>query len=478
MRKVVIKVISEVKKIMLYGGGRMETLRKIYYKSPVFARNFIGKAYFKIAFYGPKFIKYHKWLMKTQWLPPEELEELQNERLQIIIKLAYENVPYYRIIFDERGLKPKNIQTKEDLKLLPILTKEDVRKHFNELIARDFKKYKPILSHTSGSTGIPMKFYLDKNNLILESAFVSRHWAWMGYSPTEKQAVLRGAVPNSKEYFLTNGNNLILSSFLLNFKTLDKYIDRMVEFKPKLIRGYPSSLHFFARLLKEKNVFSIRPKAIQTSSETLFPKMREEIEEVFKCKIYDLYGNGEHVSMISECPQGGLHINSEYGIIEFLNEKGDNAKHGELSEMVCTGLNNFSMPLIRYKIEDIAIPANKKCSCGRGSPLVESIEGRVDDMIVTPDGGLIPASGMTLAFEFSENIKQCQLVQNKKDELIINIVKSDQYGDKDLKFMLNEVRKRIGNEMKVTVNFVDDIPRTKAGKFRFVISDVKLEDVL
>jgi len=264
----------------------------------------------------------------------------------------------------------------------------------------------------------------------------------------------------------------------LNFKTLDKYINAILEFKPKLIRGYPSSLRFFARLLKERNVFSIRPKAIQTSSETLFPQMREEIEDVFKCKVYDLYGNGEHVSMISECSEGEFHINQEYGAIEFLNEKGYDAKNGELAEMVCTGLNNFSMPLIRYEIGDVAVSTNKKCSCGRGLPLAKSLEGRIDDMIITPDGRMIPPSGMTLAFEFIENIKQCQLVQNKRDELIINIVKSDRYEDKDDKFMLNEVRKRIGNEMKVTVNFVDAIPRTKAGKLRFVVSKVKLEDVL
>lgn len=456
-------------------------LKKIYHKSPEPLKSLIRKARSKIPFpyvYGLKFARYYKWLMKTQWLPPEELKELQNVRLQMIIKHAYENVPYYRRVFDERGLKPDDIQTKEDLKRLPILTKDDVRKHFKELIARDFEKYKPILSHTSGSTGIPMKYYLDKNNLLWENAFVCRHWAWMGYTPKEKQAVLRGAVLNTKNYFLINGNNLILSSFTLNSGTLHDYLRKILEFEPKLIRGYPSSLNFLAKLLKDKGIYSIRPEGLQTSSETLFPKMREEIEDVFKCKVYDLYGNGEHVSMISECPHGKHHINPEYGVIEFLNGKGYYAKYGELAEMVCTGLNNFSMPLIRYKIGDIAIPTNKKCSCGRELPLVESLEGRVDDMIVTLDGRLIPASGMTLAFEFSENIKQCQLVQNKKDELIINIVKSNQYGDRDHMFMLNEVRKRIGNEMKVTVNFVDDIPRTKAGKLRFVISDVKLKNVL
>ncbi len=456
-------------------------LGKMYRKSPKPMKVIFEKVHSKIPFpyvYGFKFAKYYKWLMKTQWLSLEKLEEIQNERLRMTIKHAYENVPYYRRIFDERGLMPKDIQTKEDLRLLPILTKNDVRRHFERLVAKNFRRYKPILSHTSGSTGIPMKFYLDRNNLIWERAFISRHWAWMGYFPIEKQAVLRGKIPNSKKYFLIEGNNLILSSFLLNVKTLNKFVNKILEFNPKLVRGYPSTLQSFARLLKEKHLFSIRPKAIQTSSETLFPHMREEIEDVFKCKVYDLYGNGEHVSMISECSKGRYHTNPEYGIIEFLNEKGDKAKNGELGKIVCTGLNNFSMPFIRYNVGDIAVKTSKKCSCKRGLPLVGSLEGRIDDMIITPDRRMIPPAGMTLAFRFCENIKQCQLVQIKKDELIINIVKYDQYGDKDHKFMLNEVRKRIGNEMKVTVNFVDDIPRTKAGKLRFVVSEVDLKEVL
>lgn len=125
---------------------------------------------------GIKFAKFYNFLTESQWWPKEKLEEFQNERLRIIIEHAYEKVPYYRRIFNQRGLKPKDIQTREDLNKLPVLTKEDVRKHFKELMAKDFKKYKPILRYTSGSTGIPLKFYLDKNNLVWERAFVCRHW--------------------------------------------------------------------------------------------------------------------------------------------------------------------------------------------------------------------------------------------------------------------------------------------------------------
>lgn len=154
-------------------------LQKIYYNNPNFIKKVIKNTWTKFVpfpyVYGLEFADFYRFLMKSQWWPKEKLEEFQNQRLRKIIEHAYDNVPYYRKIFDVRGLRPKDIQCKEDLRKLPILTKEDLRKNFNELMAKDFEKFKPILSHTSGSTGIPMKYYLDKNNFIWENAFVCRH---------------------------------------------------------------------------------------------------------------------------------------------------------------------------------------------------------------------------------------------------------------------------------------------------------------
>jgi len=409
-------------------------------------------------------------LLRTQWLSKERLSKFQNKKLSILIDHAYKNVPYYRKLFNQRALRPNDIKKVDDLRKLPILTKEAVKNNFRELTAINRGIFFPVISNTSGSTGIPLKFLLDRGNLLFETAIIARHWNWMRYSPNERQAILRGRILTSKEFFEIDGNCLRLSSFHLSPSTLDVYVDKLAEFNPALLRGYPSSLDFFARLLIENGICSIRPKAVQTSSETLFPKMRERIERAFGCKVFDFYGNGEHVSCVSECPAGGLHVNVEYGVIEFLTQEGKDARPGQIARMVCTGLNNFSMPLIRYDIGDTAVVLSSGCSCGRNLPTIEALEGRIDDFILTESGRMIPASGMTLAFEFSENIKKCQLVQPTRDELVINIVKSENYGDNDHMFMLDEVKKRVGSGIKLTTKFVEDIPRTESGKQRFMIS--------
>ena len=444
--------------------------RKAYYSSPPF----IQRAVRYLTPGQRQFRKYLRELEESQWWPPQQLEELQNEKLRRIIHHAYENVPYYRRVFDERGLKPKDLQSKEDLRKLPLLDKYDIRFHYDELKATNLGKWTPTLSHTSGSTGIPLKFLLDKNNLVLEGAFVMRAWSWGGFSEKGKQAVLRGVVTGSNEFYkIDKGSNaLILSSFLLNHQTVGRYVEKINEFSPQLIRGYPSTLHYFCKLLQEKGLNCVKPIMAQTSSETLLDFQREIIEGQLGCKVFDLYGNGEHVSVISECKEGNYHINSEYGITEFINQVEEETKVGELAEMVCTGLNNFSMPLIRYRVGDMASFSGRRCPCGRGLPIVDSLEGRLDDMIITPDGRRISAAGMTLAFEFSENIKQCQLVQDTGDELVVNIAKNERYGEEDHNFVINQLRKRIGAEMKIRVNFVENIPRTKEGKYRFMISNL------
>lgn len=420
------------------------------------------------------FRKYIRELEESQWYSPQQLEELQNEKLRRIIWHAYDNVPYYRKIFDERSLKPKDIQCGSDLKRLPILNKDDVRRNFNELQAENKEQYKPTLRGTSGSTGMPLKFLLDRNNMIWERAHGARSRLWGGVKGIYKGADLHSSVLGDKFYQFDHSyrTTLILSSFHLNPDNINKYVKILNEFSPQYIHGYPSALHYLCKLMLEKGLNSTQPVMIQTASEILLPSQRKIIEEQFRCKVFNYYGNSEHVSSISECEKGGYHIHSEYGIIEFVNQSREATKEGELSEMICTGLNNFSMPLIRYYIGDTAINKSRKCSCGRGLPLVDSLEGRTNDVIITSDGRNIPASGMTLAFNKCENIIQYQLVQNDVDELVINIQKTKKYSQEDHDFMLSQVRSRIGAEMRVVVNFVDDIPRTAAGKYKFMISNI------
>ena len=256
---------------------------------PNAARKYLNQMYSKVPFpyiYGITFVSYYNWLMKTQWLPIKDLEEIQNKMLIKIINYSYEHVPYYQKLFKKLKLDPTEIKSKYDLKLLPILTEKDIRNNYSDLLANNSQSYAPIINHTSGSTGIPLKFQLDKKNWIIEKAFVCRHWSWMGYDPRENQVILRGKVPDNGTYY-KNDNNLFLSSFNLNNLSVKGYVEMIDDFNPKLIRGYPSSLFSFANLLKEQNICPKPQMAVQTSSETLLPFMRKNIEHIFKSKVFD-----------------------------------------------------------------------------------------------------------------------------------------------------------------------------------------------
>jgi phenylacetate-CoA ligase len=364
--------------------------------------------------------------------------------------------------------------------VLPTMGKNTLRDRFDDLKADNARRYRPTTSNTSGSTGIPQKFLLDKKNLTFEKATVWRHNDWAGYQYGERTAVIRGnVVPEDKLWHLAGDTQLILSSFKLKRETLDHYIQILRQFKPTLIRAYPSAIYFLAQLLERRGVDDIRPRSIITASETLLLHQREFVERVFDCKVFDWYGSGEHVAIISQCPAGKYHVHMEYGIVEYIERSEFNRTDESAYEIVCTGLNNFSMPLLRYQIGDIVrIRNGDTCECGRCLPVVSAVEGRLDDVIITPDGRVIPASGMTLAFEFSDNIAQAQLYQENVDELVIRIVRTKRYSDLDHRFMLDQVRSRLGAAIRIRVDFVQEIQRLPSGKQPFAISSVKPDQVL
>ena len=338
--------------------------------------------------YPLKIYKFKKFLAQSQWYDEERLLEYQCQRLRHLLKHCYENVPYYTEIFDKNRLKPDDIKTIEDLKLLPILTKECVRNNFNKLMAKKVKKFDPIVSHTSGSTGTALEFYLDRDTNILEFATIWRFWNWTGYRFGDKFADLRGRVIQGKKPWMIDYRlrSLNLSSFRLTRDVVKDYATQLRKFKPKIIRGYPSSISLFAKWLQEDGIDDIQPVAVVTSAETLLAPQRQDIEEVFNCKVYDWYGIMERVAAIGQCEYGNYHINSEYGIVEILDENGNPVQNGERGEIIATSLHNHAMPFIRYRTNDLAVADDdgKKCECGRGLPLVKSIFGRVEDFVVTP----------------------------------------------------------------------------------------------
>ena len=437
----------------------------------------------KLLPYIKTFYDTYTFLQKSQWWSRAKLEEYQMQQLSKLLHHAYENVPYYRKLFDERGLKPKDVQDFDDLRKLPYLTKEIIQENLPHLVAQNCLKSKLQYVTTGGSTGIPLGFYLERGYASVQGwAFMKTLWDRVGYRFSDKCVVLRGKVVKSanKGKFWESalfGRWLILSSYHMTDENLPKYIDKIRKFKPRFIQAYPSAITILARFMRENDVKPFPTvKAILCGSENLYSWQRDLLEEVFQCRVYSWYGHSEQAVLAGECERGTYyHIFPEYGFVELI---GDNGKpvteDGKMGEIVATGLNNFACPLIRYRTMDLAIPSNAKCECGRNYPLLKSVEGRLQELITTRTGRLISMTAINMHSDVFDNVKQFQFHQDEKEEVTFNIVRGDTYTQRDTEYIRKELQKKLGNDINLVIRFVDHIPRTRSGKHRFLIQKLPI----
>lgn len=431
------------------------------------------------AFLGTKMLKYLKELEETQWWPPEKLKDLQNMKLRALINHAYNNIPYYHHVFEERGLNNNDIQTVEDLQRLPILTKNDIRQNFNNLIAKGPKKLKPFLDATGGSMGEPLKFYLDTEVSSISWAGMFRGWGWAGYKLGDKRVTLAGSslVPNKSPSLLKRlrwlgERDQPFSTVHMDEVILASYAKRITKYKPKFLRGYPSAIYVFANYLNKAGISNITPDGIFTTAEMLLPQHREVIENQFMCKVFDQYGCYDGGPQAMECSEHcGYHISTEKVIMESLGEDNRPVLAGQPGEIVSTDLYNYTMPFIRYAVGDRGIISGEQCLCGRGLPLMKSIEGRTTDLITFSNGVTLFGPALTLVFKDC-CIRQYQLIQEAKDKLVIKVIKDEGYSNRDTEHFLGVLRAHAGECIKIETQFVDAIETTKAGKSKFIISNM------
>jgi len=430
--------------------------------------------------YSHEFKSYYKWLMETQWLSVKELEEIQNEQLIKLIEHAYQNVPYYTKLFQKLGITPDDIQKRECLKLLPILTKDDIRLNFNDLIAKNHKDFKPILKHTSGSTGEPLKYYIDKNLDALTKAAVRRHWAWCGIGLHDTVAVFRGSLiedfkEEKKMLVKQIGNDYHFSTFEMTPNVMNDYVGVINKKQPEIIRGYPSSLEILANHINQHGLKVHSPKVIHTSSEVVLSHQRKQIEKAFMAPLFDWYGHGESTVCAGECEKhNGLHLNLEFGLTEFIKSK-ETEQMVNVFNIISTSLWNFSMPLIRYDTEDLCETSNEKCECGRDLPLIKKLYGRQSDIITGINGIRVSPSSFVhywknvVAARISD-IKYAQIVQEESHLIRIKLVGKQKESNE--KIIKDEITNLLGNS-DIEFQYLKDIPTGQ--KWRFTVSNVRGE---
>jgi len=436
-----------------------------------------------------EFKKYFDFIQQSQWWSLEELKAYQLEQLKSLVKFSYENVPYYQRSFREKRIHPSDIKTLEDIQLLPLITKEEVRSHVDEFIPNGVDVSKLRVWVTGGTSGIPLKVYQDLfDSCLMEEAFRLRQWMWAGYKQYDRKMILlRQAVEEGSDRcwdYYNNENQLVLSSRDMTEKNMHKYLEVVDKFKPLFMEGYPSAMEIFARFIKRNDAAVPSLKAIFSETEALYPGQRDLIEMAFKGKIFSGYGMSEGVADATECEQHcGYHVSMEYGILELIDKNNEpiNAP-GVPGVVVGTGFKNKVMPLIRYQMFDVAEFSENTCSCGRNMPLIKKFKGRVREYFVGKSGKLIPLqlvwSGRHPVWS---KIREMKFVQEQEGKVLAKIVRAPNLSDSELVRELQaEMRKILTqDEFDVQVEFVDELPLTHRGKLNFLDQKIPLgfEDI-
>jgi phenylacetate-CoA ligase len=434
--------------------------------------------------YGGRFPEFRALLEESQWWEPEHMREWQVTQLRRVLAHAYEHVPYYRECFDHRGFVPVRLESVEDLRRLPVLTRDTVKHRIRDLTSRAPRREALAEGHTSGTTGSPITLLYDNDMIAMNYAVMDRQYRWAGVRlerDGDRVAVVRGNVivpleQNRPPFWRRNRdlNQIVLSSFHLSSQNLAAYLQALRGFQPAVMDGYPSSLYVLAKMLLNHGE-RLPVRAAITSSETLYDFQREAIESAFECRVFDYYAAAERVIFSIECDHhAGHHLCEEYGVTEVLDDFDQPVPTGTEGCFVGTTLHNRGMPLIRYRTTDRGALKAVRCSCGRPLQLTEDVTTKAEDLLRLRDGRLIPPSVLTHPFKPLDSIEGSQIVQTDLDRLLIRIVPGGAFGDVERHHLLRELRARLGEDMRIDFELVDELPRTSRGKFKWVISHVDL----
>jgi len=438
----------------------------------------INATAFKTALYYNTFRKTYKFLKKSQWWSQKQLEEYQLQQLSKLLHHAYEHVPYYTKIFDNLGLKPKDIQSLQDLQKLPFLTKEIIREHVEELKATNYPEPKFEYARTGGSTGYPLQFYKEKGIWLTRlMAYNKIMMDWADCNFLDRCVFITGRDDPYKYQLF--GRMLVLSSFYMNDEYLPQFVQRIQKLKPKYLLSYPSAVTLLALYVRNNNVEPFSSiKVIICHAETLYEWQRSLIEETFGCRVCDQYGLREQAVLGGTCERSNyFHMFPEYGIVELIDKDGRLVtKEGEIGEIVGTGFHTYFSPFIRYRTGDLGVYTANKCECGRN---LKKIDGRVQDFVVSKTKKLVPFTRIHhLVAESTQHVNECQFYQDTEGELILNIVKKENYTDNDTCAIQKSFQQILGDNFTLAIRLVDFIPRTTRGKVQFLVQKLPVDFTL
>jgi len=425
--------------------------------------------------------KFLESLEKEQYLPEAKIAELKFFKLKELLIHAKENIPFYQKRFSEAGFDPEIMSSIEDFKVLPLLSKQEIRKNLQDMKWKNspggLQRY-----NTGGSSGNPLVFYFDRRRQAYDAAARALTHKWWDIDIGDKELYLWGSpLEITKQDKIKDirdmlTNDLLISAFEISEHQVPDMIQQIKKFKPKCVFGYPSTITLFCKMAEKigYRLDNQGVKVVFSTAEVLYDHQRELISKSFGgVPVTDCYGSREGGFVSHECKDGKYHIIESNYIVEFLKE-GKEVDTGEDGEVVLTHLDAWGMPFIRYRTGDVAQPGETGCACGRTWRTIQNIQGRTTDFVVTPDGRWQHALSVIYVVRDIEGVDAFKIIQHKVDEIEVLLkIHEDIYPVNGNDRIVKGFKKRMGDSVNVKVSMTNVIPRDASGKYRYVVSKVE-----
>lgn len=413
---------------------------------------------------------------RSQWLDPQALEALQLRKLNGLLDHCWRHVPFLRTHWHEHGLRPGPLSEVGELAAYPTLTKAQISAHYDGMIAEPWRG-KTLTKTTGGSSGDPFRFEYTMDVYARRTAVMWRGYGWGGAGLGTRTAYLwgtglrKGGWGGLKDRLYHGAfNRRFFDAFSLSDANIDERIDEIARLRPKAVVGYVSPVAIVARRMLQTGRTLAGVRGVLTGAEPLYEAERQDIERAFGCAVFNTYGSREVMLMATECDRHeGLHVNADHLVLETLGADGAPVT-GTSGAVAVTDLHNLGMPMVRYLNGDRATRALSNCSCGRGLPLLASVDGRVLDLIEAPNGRHVPGEFFVYVMLDWPDVRQWQVVQTAPDCVQFRLVVPAPWTDERRARLITKVQSTTGTALRVEIVEVASIPALRSGKRRLTVS--------
>jgi phenylacetate-CoA ligase len=417
-----------------------------------------------------------RYVEGAQWWDRDRLHSERDRILRQTIRTIYEEVPFYRSLFDQRGISPADIRTPEDLKLLPLTTKEMLRAQPAPSITRR-TGHRRYTTSTSGSTGSNFFVLEDAPTAGWYRASTILAFEWSGWRMGDR--VMQFGMTTSRTLDRRMKDALLRCHYTdaadLSDTALDRHLSTLDRKKIEHVWGYPGSIFQLAQRALETG-WNRPLNAVVTWGDTLHGHYRLAIERAFQTRVFDTYGCGEGMQISAQCGhENTYHVHTLDVVVETVDDQGEAVASGEPGNIVLTRLHPGPMPFVRYNIGDVGtLGGHGRCPCGRGYDLMRSIQGRSTDIVITPTGNRLIVHFFTGVLEHFQEIESFQVVQPELESLVVRVVPRSGFTPTVERRLIESLQARGAGSMRIAIEVVKEIPLPASGKYRFVISEIAL----